>query len=169
MPQLAQPVSAAERLGLDRFVPAVHRVETQNYNERTLEVLRDMDLAGSKFLTVKYGLIDANQELNKISGIGPGWDSYGADSPSAAAIQLSKNTLAEIAGALILPSAIVRSAGGGVSLYFINGNRTAYIETYNDGTQALVMYDQQGNTDVLEIGSDIARTDVSAKISAYLG
>jgi hypothetical protein len=64
---------------------------------------------------------------------------------------------------------IVPSAEGGVSIYFMSGNRTVYVESYNQGSQALVMYDQHGNTEVLEVGRDIARADLGGKILAYLG
>jgi len=97
------------------------------------------------------------------------WDSYGAEPPAAHAIRASKELLAELAGALILPSTIVPSAEGGVSIYFIAGHRTAYVESYNHGSQVLVMYDETGNADVLEIGGDIRLSDVCGRILGYLG
>lgn len=137
----------------DRFKSAIHRVETPNYNQRAGEILDDLSRrqAQSAFLTVKYGLINAEEELDRISAIEPDWDSYGAPSPSPAAILASREILRALAGDLILPSAIVASADGGVSIYFMSRNRTAYIESYNNGSQALVMYDQDGNTEVLEL------------------
>jgi hypothetical protein len=155
----------------DRFRPAIHEVETQNYKQRTGEIRDDLfrRLEQSTFLTIKYGLIDAEGELDRISNMTTDWDSYGAEPPSADAIRASREILGELAGALILPSTIVPSAEGGVSIYFMTGNRTAYIETYNQGTQVLVMYDQQGNTEVLDLGNDIPRSDVSGRILAHLG
>jgi hypothetical protein len=50
---------------------------------------------------------------------------------------------------------IVPSAEGGVSIYFMAGHRTAYVESYNQGSQALVMYDENGDVEVLEIGRDM--------------
>jgi hypothetical protein len=97
------------------------------------------------------------------------WDSYGAEPPGANAIRASKEILEELAGALILPSTIVPSAEGGVSIYFMTSHRTVYVESYNLGPQALVMYDLDGNTEVLEIGRDICRADVSGRILTYLG
>jgi hypothetical protein len=156
---------------LDRFRPTIDRVETPNYNQRTGELRDDWlrRLEQSTFLTIKYGLIDAEGALDRISNMGRDWDSYGAKPPSANAISASKEILAELAGALILPSTIVPSAEGGVSIYFMTGNRTVYVESYNQGSQALVMYDQNGNTEVLEIGRDIPRDAVSGRILAYLG
>jgi hypothetical protein len=120
-------------------------------------------------LTIKYGLIDADAELHRISGMETGWDSYGAEPPSAEAIRASQEILQDLAGDLILPSMIVPSADGGVSIYFMAGDRTVYVESYNHGSQALVMYDQHGNTEVLEVGRDIPRSDVGGRILAYLG
>jgi hypothetical protein len=51
----------------------------------------------------------------------------------------------------------------------MTGHRTVYIESYNQGSQTLVMYDQDGTAEVLEIGPDISRTDVADRILAYLG
>jgi hypothetical protein len=152
---------------LDRFRP----VETRNYNQWTDE-LRDNWLQGlqrSTFLTIRYGLIDAEGTLERISNMQKDWDSYGGDPPSINAIQASKEILEELAGALILPSTIVPSAGGGVSIYFMTDQRTVYIESYNQGSQALVMYDRHGNAEVLEIDRDISRSEVSARILTYLG
>jgi hypothetical protein len=156
---------------LDRFKPAIHGVQTENYNQRTGEIQDDLlrRLAQSTFLTIKYGLIDAERELDRFSAMEADWDSYGAEPPSTDAIQLSREILKELANALILPSTIVPSAEGGVSIYFMTGDRTAYIENYNEGSQALVMYDQQGRTEVLEVGNDITRTDLSGRIMEYLG
>jgi hypothetical protein len=98
-----------------------------------------------------------------------GWDSYGAETPDGNAVRASREILQELAGALILPSTIVPSAEGGVSIYFMTGHRTVYIESYNQGSQTLVMYDQDGTAEVLEIGPDISRTDVADRILAYLG
>src|ERR1035438_7398697 len=51
----------------DRFGPAVHRVETPSYNQRTSELRDDWlrRLEQSTFLTIKYGLIDAEGALDR--------------------------------------------------------------------------------------------------------
>jgi hypothetical protein len=156
---------------LDRFKPAIHSVETLNYNEWTGQLRDDWlrRLEQSTFLTIKYGLIDAEGALDGISNMERDWDSYGAAPPGANAIRASKEILDELAGALILPSTIVPSAEGGVSIYFITVNRTVYIESYNQGSQMLVMYDHNANTEVLEIGRDILLSEVGSKILAFLG
>ena len=167
----AQIPAQRDPFRLDRFRPAIRRVETPNYNRRTGELRDDWlrRLEQSTFLTIKYGLIDAQGALDRISDMERNWDSYGAEPPGANAIRASKEILEELAGALILPSTIVPSAEGGVSIYFIAGHRTVYVESYNQGSQALVMYDQDGNSEVLEIGRDIPRSEVSGRIVAYLG
>ena len=154
----------------EQFRPTIYRVETANYNQRAGELRDDWlrRLQQSTFLTIKYGLIDAGGALDRISNMGRDWDSYGADPPGANAIQASKKILEELAGAMILPSAIVPSAEGGVSIYFMAGHRTVYIESYNQGHQVLVMYEQNGNADVLEIGQDIPLGEIGARILAYL-
>jgi hypothetical protein len=157
------PPPQTELFRLERFRPEVHRAETQDYTS----VFNN--LSQSTFWKVKYGLLDADVELERISGIEANWDSYGAEPPSATAISVSRAILAELAGSLILPSAIVPSAEGGVSIYFMSGDRSAYVETDNQGAQALVLYDQLGNTEVLELGVDVARSEVGNRILGFLG
>src|SRR5580700_5290337 len=112
---------------LDRFRPAIHLVETSSYDELQNHWLGR--LGQSTFLTIKYGLIDAEGALDRISNMETDWDSYGAEAPSANAIRASKEILAGLAEALILPSTIVPSAEGGVSIYFMTGDRTVYVES----------------------------------------
>ena len=173
MPAVAQIPPEHDPFRFDRFRPAIHRVETPNYNQQTVEFRNDWSrrLEQSTFLTIKYGLIDAEGALHRISNLETDWDSYGAEPPSADAVQASREILMEIAGAQILPSTIVPSAEGGVSIYFMTktGNRTAYVESDNQGSQVLVMYDRDGTTEVLEVGHDIPGSDVGGRISEYLG
>jgi len=122
----------------------------------------------SAFWRINYGMINAESEFDELSRLAPNWDSYGAEAPSPAAISAARSILKTLCESLILPNAIVASASGGVSIYFFGGERTAYIENYNDGAQALVMYDRAGSTHVLEIGPEIASHDVAARILAYL-
>lgn len=154
----------------DGFGQEVHRVATESYSTRTDELRRVWSrmLSQSAFLTIKYGMIDAERVLTRMSGLDNNWDSYGAEPPTAEAIQASRLILAKLYEALIRPSTIVPSASGGISIYFFSGDRSAYIENYNDGAQALVMYDRQGSTKVLELGRDIQSELVATTISSYL-
>ena len=151
--------------------PFIHRVETPSYNQRTTDLWNDWveRLTQSTFLSLKYGLIDAGAMLDRMSKLKADWDSYGAEPPTRNAIQGSKKILDALAAKLILPSTIVASAEGGVSTYFIAGLRTAYVETYNDGSQVLVTYDHAGKTDVLEIGRELPVAEVGDRILSYLG
>lgn len=155
----------------DRFKPAIHRVESVGYDQRAGEVLDYLQrsLGQSKFLRIKYGLIDAQGTLDRLSRLESGWDSYGAEPPGPEAIRSSKEVLDQLAGDLILPSTIVPSAEGCVSIYFMTGDRTAFVESNNQGGQALVMYDRNGDVNVLEIGLDISSSEVGGRILAYLG
>lgn len=124
--------------------------------------------ARSNFLTIKYGLINVERELTKISELDPDWDSYGAEPPSAESIQAARGTLHQLAESLILPNRIVPSAGGGVSIYFMGNGRSAYIENYNDGAQALVMYDRENTPEVLEVKTDIQASEIGDRLMRYL-
>lgn len=160
---MPQPATAVEKPYRETFV-AIREVGDE-LAEAWSKIL------ASTFLTVKYGLIDGEGELDRISRLEGNWDSYGAEPVSREALAASRQILKELAATLILPSAIVPSAGGGTSIYFIRGDRTAYIENYNDGTQALVMYggpDGADTAEVLEVGEDIRSIDVGNRIARHL-
>jgi len=144
-------------------------VETQDYLNVTQKVRQSFNLMQSSFLRMKYAKHNIEMELQRMSLLRKDWDSYGAEPPSSAAIDAARGIIAQMADSLIFPSVIVPSATGGVSVYRFNHPRTVYIENYNDGRQALVMYDQDGNTDVLEIGDDIQASEVPSRISRFLG
>jgi len=145
-------------------------VQTDNYRPTATQALAVWveKRSQSTSLRIKYGLMDAESELSRLSVLRSNWDSYGADAPSAQAIDAARIILNELAATLIRPSTVVASASGGVSIYFMHGNRTAYIENYNDGSQALVMYDQNGSTEVLELGIDLDRAEVGGRILRHL-
>jgi hypothetical protein len=150
-----------------RLLPPIRRPQPETISLDDL--LREgFKTSGSAFWTIKYGLTHAEQELDGLGNLAQNWDSYGAEPPSREAIQASRTVLAELAGALILPSTIVPSASGGVSIYFMSGDRTAYIESYNDGNQALVMYGEHEPPEVLELGTEIQPHDLGHRITTYL-
>lgn len=123
----------------------------------------------SCFWLVKYGLIDKREALRDLQKLAPNWDSYGAAPPNRHALTTADEILTTLEEQLLLPTTIVPSAEGGVSIYFQCGSRTAYVECYNDGDPALVLYDDHGSVEVLEIGAEVARQDLPAKITNYLG
>jgi hypothetical protein len=152
------------------FIPEIHIVETGAYSIKRDQLRDEVSnwLENSAFLTIKYGLINVDDELARLSQLQPNWDSYGAEPPSGEAIRSARSILGELFSGLILPSAIVPSAGGGVSIYFMKGVRTSYIENYNSGAQALVMFDQEGNSEVLELGIEVGVAEVGGRIMGYL-
>jgi len=154
----------------DRPTPAIYFESTVS-NKKPGQLREDWlsRVEQSTFLTIKYGLVNAEGALDQLSRLKANWDSYGSEPPADLAVRRSRETLIELTGDLLLPSAIVPSADGGVSIYFINGPRSAYVESYNEGSQALVMYDSTGRTEVLEIGRDIMRGDVGHRILEFLG
>ena len=170
MPVL-QPPPPSNELRLDRYLPAHQITAETSCKVEPGELLK---LNNSAFLSVKYArinrLVNEEHELERISRLAPDWDSYGAEPPAQESINSAKSILGLLAGVQVLPSSIVPSAGGGVSIYFVKGDRTAYVENYNNGSQALVMYDDQGFTEVLEIGngSDLLPGEVSDRIVRFL-
>src|ERR1017187_9596660 len=98
MPAIAQIPPERDPFRYDRFRPAIHGVETPNYNQQTVEFRNDWSrrLEQSTFLTIKYGLINVEGELHRISSLETNWDSYGAEPPSADAVQASREILREI-------------------------------------------------------------------------
>jgi hypothetical protein len=158
-------LAKAIAVGQDRSVS--QHLETRVYGHVEADLQKWLN--GSQFLTIKYGMINSEEILQRLSHLSPNWDSYGAPSPNANAVQASREVLKHLAENHILPTSIVASAEGGIAIYFMRGERSAYIESDNEGDQTLVLYGRQIPTEVLEVETEIPRTDISARLLRFLG
>jgi len=78
----------------------------------------------------QFGVIYA--ELARLVNLKDGWDSYDAVPPSQAAIETAERILAHLRLEMLLPNRVVPSAEGGVGICFIDADRYADIEVFND-------------------------------------
>jgi hypothetical protein len=79
------------------------------------------------------------------------WNSYNAATPTAEAIEDAQSVLAVLGIRLLMPSRVLPSADGGVSLIFASETSSrAVIECSNDRECLLVLYDLNGNVDTFE-------------------
>jgi hypothetical protein len=74
--------------------------------------------------------IDA--ELDRVSRLQDGWDSYHASAPSPGAIDLTKQLLRLLRAAMLPPDRVAPSAEGGVGICFVDADKYADLEIFND-------------------------------------
>lgn len=78
-------------------------------------------------------LMELDRRINVIATFTKDWNSYGSDPPSRKAIELSREYLNRLASLDFLPDRVLPSAEGGVGFVFLEGDKYADIEIFNDG------------------------------------
>lgn len=75
----------------------------------------------------------AEAQLRNLSGLKPGWDSYGADIPNKRSMSAASRILSALRSLNLPPTRVVPSSEGGVSFCFVQGEAYADIECLNSG------------------------------------
>jgi hypothetical protein len=88
--------------------------------------------------------------LNELIFVPDDWNSYGSPSPSRPAIEVARGILGALFYGRLMPDRILPSADGGVALVFrTEGDNRAVVETLNDQTTYVLLYDRRGNSRTL--------------------
>jgi hypothetical protein len=74
------------------------------------------------------------RDLESLSALATGWDSYSAAAPSKIAIQNGVDLVVAADKASLLPERVEPSAMGGVGVTFRSGENEVIVEFYNNGT-----------------------------------
>ncbi len=122
----------------------------------------------SPSLALEYNFAAVELELNLAGALSDGWDSYDAPAPTFDTIERGRKLLRELKAKRFLPRRIVPSAEGGVSLYFMNQDRTCYIEYRNSGEAILAMYAPVGEPEIKELLPGTDEFDSVEAIRSYL-
>jgi hypothetical protein len=98
--------------------------------------------------------------LNDLYFVPDDWNAYGSPAPSKPSIEISRGILNSLWTGKTLPDRVLPSADGGVSLVFLTDNdNRAVIETLNDDTSFLLLYDRRGNSKTLAWNDAAAEKD----------
>lgn len=86
-----------------------------------------------------------------LAQVSANWNSYGSESPNSAAIQDCVEVLRSLRAHLLVPERLLPSAEGGVSFTFVSDTPArGAIDVLNTSEAYMVLYDLQGNSQVLE-------------------
>jgi hypothetical protein len=100
--------------------------------KRLFEYLKDLQL--------KPKFDQAEQALKDMAKLMPNWNSYGAAPPSRETRDRAAETLVSLQRLSFLPTKVVPSSEGGVTIFFIREDRYADIEFLNTGEMLAVTY-----------------------------
>jgi len=106
-------------------------------------------------------------QLQRLHGLRPGWDSYGAAPPNAAAFTRADEVLRTAQQQRIDVTRIVPSAEGGIGICFVAAGRYAHIEASNDGELTLVMFSGTDPAEISEIQNEPALVEALHHIRQY--
>jgi hypothetical protein len=108
-------------------------------------------ISASRYLTDRHQFEFFSAALAELARTEANWNSYNAPTPTVEAIEDARRILAVLRIRLLMPSRVLPSADGGVSLIFSSDkNSRAVIECLNDRQCLLVLYDLNGNVDTFE-------------------
>ncbi len=110
----------------------------------------------SEYWRVLEQFAESREQLKKVRSLHANWDSYGAEPPSARAIELTEAVLNGLRDRFVAPSRIVASVEGGVGVCFSRGNRYADLECFNNGEIVGVVYAGLGHPRVIEATAEPA-------------
>lgn len=120
----------------------------------------------SQFLTAERTFAEYQSKLAEVRRYEDGWDSYDAPAPNERAITQAKQILEQLRQANLTPDAVEASAEGGIGICFMDGDKYAHFECFNDGEITGVVYQGQNEPVVWEAQSaDI--TDSIERIRDY--
>lgn|ERR1017187_1020666 len=138
-----------------------------------LEVDRFLELrrseTGSGYLTTEAEFSAIEQQLHRVASYNCGWDSYDAEAPDPATVEMTKRLLKHMRQSGFVPSSIVASVEGGIATYIFKGGKTAYIEYRNSGETVAAMYDRESHPIVMELDtSEGSALEALNRIREYL-
>lgn len=115
-------------------------------------------------------LVKAYKRLAGFASLKNDWDSYDADPPAAAAIEVARQLLERLASHHLQPSDIDPSAEGGVCVSFRQGNRYGDLECFNSGEVLAVTSSGGDETEVWEVdGREYDLRNTLERLRAFLG
>jgi hypothetical protein len=99
-------------------------------------------------LLEKFDLL--SNALNDLYRVPDDWNAYGSPSPTKPAIEISRGILNSLSAERLPPERVLPSADGGVALVFVTDTENrAVIETLNDNSVFVLLYDRRGNSKTL--------------------
>lgn len=134
MPELAEAHYQA-----DTNIPVLHdEAVTRNYDQLLQEVFEES--RESEYWRLFHLFTQARNQLHELALLGPNWDSYGAEPPNERARNAAETVLALLKATSLPPTRVVPSSEGGVGICFVDEDRYADFECFNDGEILAVRY-----------------------------
>jgi hypothetical protein len=108
-------------------------------------------------------------ELKKAAGLPNGWDSYGAEAPAPASVSIAGHILSILQHSNVPPSRVAASAEGGVGICFVEGEKYADIEVFNDEEILATTYRGDSGSSIWELENrDASIIEAVEQIRAHL-
>lgn len=119
------------------------------------------------FLQDKYGIAYAarnvekenafaklSEKLDYLLQLEDDWDNDGAEAPNGESIDTARQILGLIYETDLIPTAITPSVEGGVSIYFVKGDKYADIECFNSGEVLTSKSDRINEPEITELNNE---------------
>lgn len=91
-------------------------------------------------ITKTNWLNNFQRKIIEIRKLSDNWNGYGSKAPNATALRASQDIFDSLHKMDFAPTKVAPSAEDGVSIIFVNGDKRAMIECYNDGDIVAAIY-----------------------------
>jgi len=135
------PIQYQAREALNPTQPyAMSCIETY-FSSSTLDlykdILADPDIQILNRKRIQEPLVSVAERLKSMRNLRNNWDGFGSAAPNAMALRVACDVLLALHEDALSPTEIGPSVEEGVTVSFVNGDRYAFIEIYNDGDIAV--------------------------------
>ncbi len=101
------------------------------------DILADPDIQIPNRNRIQGPLVSVAERLKSMRNLRDNWDGFGSTAPNAMALRVACDVLLALHEDALTPTEIGPSVEEGVTLSFVNGDRYAFLEIYNDGDIAV--------------------------------
>ena len=172
MPVPVQHQEIADLFEADRLRhPAIYETFSQPVTDAYTNMLERIQQTRerSMFWGNEGRFAAASAELMKVAGLPNGWDSYGAEAPAPVSVSTASYILSILRRSNVPPSRIAASAEGGVGICFVEGDKYADIEIFNDEEILATIYRSDSAPRIWEVGNrDDSIFEAVEQIRAHL-
>lgn len=107
---------------------------TFNFSKR---FMADPDIQIPKQNKIQEQLINVVKQLKAMWKLRDNWDGFGAAAPNSMAFRAAHDVLLALHEAALMPTDIEPSVEEGITFTFVNGDKYAFLEIYNEGDIAV--------------------------------
>lgn len=133
------------------------------------DILADPDIQIPNRKRIQEPLVSVTERLKSMRNLRNNWDGFGSAAPNAMALRVACDVLLALHEDALSPTEIGPSVEEGVTVSFVNGDRYAFIEIYNDGDIAVGYFEGDNDPKTYEFDDSLEQIkQASLKVLEFI-